>query len=401
MRRTKNIIDKPKQTRQTAKVEQRSLSSGSTFLFPIDYLNINKPTIAYAIPTVVSAVQNIANDIATLALKMYKYTNDGKSLAPNHRLQKLLKYRPNPEQTAFSFKQALMANALIYGNGYAEIQRNNGGLVENLWLIPSERVEPKVKYGKLVYKVRNANGSVDLNPEDMFHIKYLSTDGYIGLNPMEVFCNVLGLASDMITYSAAFFKTGGQVNGILKSSETVDPQVQKFLKQEFVESHRTPGPAFLDANIDYTPIGTNPEQSQFTKSLEMITYLLARIWNIPIHKVIGEKLQLSGNMEVLNMQYLQQTLTPYLYQWEQELYTKLIPDSEKEVYFAEFLPDSILRLDRKTQADIASIEVPLGLTNRNEYRVALNREPYEGGSSFLIPTVGGTIKDENKTEGPK
>jgi phage portal protein BeeE len=70
------------------------------------------------------------------------------SLAPgsrytDHRLYRLLHDAANPQQTSFEFRAALMANTLISGNGYAEIERNNGDGPVALWHLEPHRVSPR------------------------------------------------------------------------------------------------------------------------------------------------------------------------------------------------------------------------------------------------------------------
>jgi hypothetical protein len=48
-----------------------------------------------------------------------------------------------PQQTSFEFHAALMANTLISGNGYAEIERNSGDGPVALWHLEPHRLSPR------------------------------------------------------------------------------------------------------------------------------------------------------------------------------------------------------------------------------------------------------------------
>lgn len=68
---------------------------------------------------VFACVRVIAEDIASLPLPLYKRLPRGKEKAVDHPLYYLIHDSPNEEMTAFSFKEALMTNLLLWGNAYA------------------------------------------------------------------------------------------------------------------------------------------------------------------------------------------------------------------------------------------------------------------------------------------
>src|SRR5690606_32045152 len=80
------------------------------------------PERALGISAVWRAVNLIANSVATTPLILYERLERGKRRATEHRLYRILHDQPNPEITAFTFKQTLQAHVLTWGNAYAEIE---------------------------------------------------------------------------------------------------------------------------------------------------------------------------------------------------------------------------------------------------------------------------------------
>ncbi|MEN6526641.1 MAG: phage portal protein, partial [Candidatus Polarisedimenticolia bacterium] len=91
------------------------------------------PERALTIPAVFACVQVLSQDVARTPLKLRRRVGEGAyEDAVDHDLFELLHDLPNPEQTAYGFKAALMLSQLTYGRAYAEIVRREGRVVA-LW----------------------------------------------------------------------------------------------------------------------------------------------------------------------------------------------------------------------------------------------------------------------------
>ncbi len=106
------------------------------------------------------AVNVIAGDVAQLPLIVYRrLPNDGRERAVDHPGYRLLRRRPNPEMTPYVFKEILTAQALTWGNGYAEIKYDTQtGLPESLWPLDASRMTPVRENGVLHYEWENERG---------------------------------------------------------------------------------------------------------------------------------------------------------------------------------------------------------------------------------------------------
>ena len=86
------------------------------------------PQKSLTIASVFQAVNLISGDVAKLPLNVYRRRPDlgvkGREVDEVHPAQKLVKYRPNAEMSAFKFWRRLMTHALIWSNAYALIERD-------------------------------------------------------------------------------------------------------------------------------------------------------------------------------------------------------------------------------------------------------------------------------------
>jgi HK97 family phage portal protein len=111
------------------------------------------PETALRIAAVYRSVQVIASGVAMTELALYRQTDKrkGKERALENPLYGLMHDSPNPWQTSFEFREQLTANALLNGNGYAEITRRGDGVITQLTPLNPDRVRPyrATKDGKI------------------------------------------------------------------------------------------------------------------------------------------------------------------------------------------------------------------------------------------------------------
>src|SRR3990172_3136088 len=98
-----------------------------------------------------ACVRVLAEDTASLPLHLYRRLARGKERAINHPLYRVLHTAPNPEQTTYEFREAMIGQCVITGDAYAEIEYNNAGQVIGLWPLRADKMKPKRVNGSIVY----------------------------------------------------------------------------------------------------------------------------------------------------------------------------------------------------------------------------------------------------------
>ena len=96
---------------------------------------------AMQMSAVYACVRILSEAIAALPLHFYEYNEKGgKEKALDHPLYVILHDEPNPEMSAFSFRETLMTHLLLWGNAYAQIIRNGRGEVLALYPLMPDRM---------------------------------------------------------------------------------------------------------------------------------------------------------------------------------------------------------------------------------------------------------------------
>ena len=92
---------------------------------------------ALQVGTVYACCNIISGAFASLPLNVYEHVvklgRNGKKKATEHPLWNLLHNEPNEEMTTFTFLKTMMLHDLLWGNAYAELQRDNSAQVVGLW----------------------------------------------------------------------------------------------------------------------------------------------------------------------------------------------------------------------------------------------------------------------------
>jgi HK97 family phage portal protein len=339
------------------------------------------------------AVTTIAGDIAALPLFLYRVLpGGGKEKYTGHPLYRLLHDSPNPGMTSLTFRETILLSALIYGNGYAEIQRDGGARPVALWPITPDRVVTwrAGSDAPLQYKISNS-GAPDtvLDAEDVLHIKGPSSNGINGHNVVALARETLGLSLASEQFAARFFSNGSSVGGILTSPGSLPEAARKNLREALQSRHQGTEHAhkllLLDNGVTYTPTAVSQRDAQFSELRTFEIRQIARFYKIPVSLLGDLERSTFSNHEQQVLSYYTSCLRPWLIRFEQECDLKLIASSERNLQHVEHSVDGFLRGDVEKRSAYYATMSQNGLMTANEIRQLENLPPVAGGDVLRAP----------------
>src|SRR5581483_2125885 len=231
--------------------------------------------VAMQSAAIVGCIRIISGVVAQLPLNIYEVTGDDASLdrevAYDHDLQWFLNNQPNDETDAFMFKETLQIHLLLCGNAYIEIVRNKGGKIAALYIRnPFQTYPMRTSQGDLVFYTTDGlnNGQQRLiTPDRMVHMKGMSLDGLVGLNPIRTFAKeIVGLDLGARMYGARLFAHDASPSGYLIAKNKLKEEDRKKLESSWMQGHSGANAhrfAVLDGGLDWKQVSLSPEQSQF------------------------------------------------------------------------------------------------------------------------------------------
>lgn len=345
---------------------------------------------AMRLSAVNACVRVLSEDVAALPLRVYERTKDGgKRRATEHPLYELLNAAPNPEMTAIAFRQALMVNLLLAGDGYAYIEYDRAGRVRALWPLLTSEVTPRRDSGtgQIVYDCAGVNRAIPAN--DIYHVIGMSYDGLKGLSPISYARESVGTDLAAEKYSGKFFKNGVHLSGVVSAQKPLGPEaydrtVARF-REMFAGLERAHGVAFLEDGATYTPIGVNAKDAQFIETRKFNREQIAAIFRVPPHMIGDLERATFTNIEHQSIEYLQRSLLPWLVRIEQAAMTQLLLPDERKRYLIEHDTGKFLQGDTQSRMTAYKTAIESGIRTVNEARAMDNQEPLPGLDVALLP----------------
>jgi HK97 family phage portal protein len=317
-------------------------------------VRVNRET-ALTYGAIWKGVSLIAGDVGRLPTHIDKFEPNGRRHAIEHPSYDKLRFKPNENMGAMTFKMTLQANAILEGNGYAYIWRNGAGEVLELTILSPSRVTPVRYNGVLWYVYEFENGEKRKLPYyDVLHIRGFSYDGLVGYNLIQKARESIGWAMAMQTYGSIFFRNNATPRVVLEHPKSLKPESAKNLRDSWERlysglenAHRT---AVLEEGMKANPLAINARDAQLIEQLKFTYIDIANWLKLPPHKVGGDGRTAYASLAQENQAYLDDCLDGWLVTWEEECRDKLLTEDQKETNSHE------VRFDRKQllRSDLAA-----------------------------------------------
>lgn len=372
------------------------------------------PEAAMQLSAVYGCVKVLSETVAQVPLLvLQRLANGGKERATLHPLYPLLHNKPNQWQTSFEWREMMQGHVSLRGNAYSEIVAAPNGVVTDL--IPqhpdSVRVEKLDSADSFRYMVKDENGTErPVTRGSMFHLRGLSSDGIVGLNPIEAERENIGEAMAAQQYGSTFYKNGATMPGWIEHPQDFkDKDAQREFAASFKASqtglnrHGTP---VLTRGMKYHELGIKHTDAQFLENKRFKIEDIARIFRVPtVLLQHADKTQTYGSAEQFFLAFVKFTMAPWYARWEQAITRDLI--TKPDDFFVEFLVDGLLRGDSKARSAYYHNGVLDGWMTRNEVRGKENLNPLPGLDDPLEPSnmertsernTDGSTRDDNDDE---
>ena len=359
-------------------------------------------SFALSLSAVYSAVELISNSIALLPIQV-KFKDDKGEPQVNSEHELNLAFNNN-DMSKYMIIKMMVVDMLLFGNGYALIERS-GGHVTGIRYLESNDVQVQWdKYKKKLYYTCNTVAGKIIQPENILHIYKNSRDGHTGIGVLKYAARTIDLANYTENSSLDYFAKGLNVTGIVHAKQPMNKiQAQQALNS--IEGNVNADKAyykFLPFDIDFQPLTQNAKDAQMIETRLFNVSEIARFFNIS--PVLLQDLSKSSysTVEAANLQFLTQTLLPYISIIEAEFNRKLVG---KENIFIDLDEREFLRTDSQSTANYYVTLVNAGILSRNEVREQLGYNKVEGGDELAIPytnteqnTFGDKSEEKNDTD---
>lgn len=294
--------------------------------------------------------------------------------------------KPDIETPWYALIEFWMMSELHRGNAYAYKLRDSVGRVVGLRPLHPDRVVPgrDPQTGMKVFKI---DGRMDAGytSREILHIPALSYDGVVGLNPIQVHAESLGLAAAADEYADRAFGQGSHLRAYISMPQTLDDEEAKLIKAQWTRFHSGMANAHelgvLGNGAEYKTVDLTPEQAQLLETRKFSTTVIGQIIGLPPHKLYDLEHATFSNIEHQAIEAVTDGVMPWVRRLEE--WIRFDPDLLPAANFLEFQIEGLLRGDIQTRYGAYGKAITDGWMMPAEPRHKENLEELDG-TKFLV-----------------
>lgn len=349
---------------------------------------------------VYACVRLLSETVASLPLKVYERDGDTRK-AIDHPLNRLLGVTPNGEQTSFELREFQMTCLGLRGNAYSQkIYDGRGRIGEINPLNASHMKVDRDKAGKLVFDYTEPGNSRVFGVDDIWRIAALGNNGVTGLSPISLAKESIGMSIAVEGHGASTFKNGVNPSIVLSMEGGLEQKAWERLKEQLdsgAAGYGNAGKPFIgEHGLKPYAISMSNSDAQFIESRKFQAEDVARWYRVPPHMIGLLDGATFSNIEQQSLDFVINTLRPWLVRIESTMMRDLLTRSEQERLFLSHSVEGLLRGDIDTRFKAYGTAIDKGFYSRNEVRLLENKRPIDGLDEFVLPVNIETISEREQ-----
>lgn len=320
------------------------------------------------------------------------------------RLNYLLQVEPNPMMSAQSMWEQVTINRLMLGNGFIYIERDELGEPKYLWLAECGGYNLGTNTYTVTYMGDRGlvkNRIVPMTDVLHFPNTYRERNGFWGISTLRFAFDTLSLIKTEGQQALETAAKGGRVKLIIgeDTSKTVSPiaaglfdkaEMEKYANEVNERIYQKDVVA-LRALDKVQNISMSAQDMQMIEILGMSQDDVARFYATPRPLLMMDTNSHYTTYTNATMEYLSRTIAPDGAEMEAECFRKFLSIYDYGQHRFHLCEQPLLRMDKKTQAEVALLNLQTGGT-LNEERAARDLPAVEGGDEPLASANLMTLK---------
>lgn len=328
--------------------------------------------MALSIPAVASAVDKIANTVACIPIKLYKYEYKDKQrkvIEQDDARTVLLNDDTGDTLDGFQFKKALVVDYLLGKGGYAYIKRKGNDVkslhyVDEMYITISKNSDPIQKRYNIT-----VNGK-EYKDYDFIKVLRNTKDGASGESVINEVGKALETAYQGLMLQLKLLKRGGNKKGVLESENKLSQEALNALKEAWNDIYQQ------DESTDKTPVLNNGVKFRETSATN------AEMQLNESRKQLNDDINSIFHIGTDKKQTFEDAIYPILTAIETAINRVLLLEREKGQFYFAFDTKEITKEDTKTRFETYAIAIRNRLMTPNECRYIENQDPVDGLDVF-------------------
>ena len=332
---------------------------------------------------VAAAHRILTNSFGLIPFGLYRKDGEERVPVEDTALNRVLKVRANDYMSPFMMRKLTMSNAFWHGFGAVWNRKGPDGRVVQRLPLPSDccSIRKDLETGQYWYDYNVDGVQKTFSNYELSFLYFETYDGIRGRGLLDLARETIALDAMAQRYGKKFYQNGARLSGVLEVDTDAKPETRQKLKKEFqaYASDDAFAVAVVDHGMKFTPLGVSQSDAQFMETREFSVAEISRFTGIPKHMLqTGNESYDSNAQQRLN--YVTDTLLPYVVQWESEDTYKLPTPQERDVgVYIRGNVEVLLRADPTTRANFYEKMIQNAIYNPDECRAKEEKNPIPGG----------------------
>ncbi len=318
----------------------------------------------------------------------------GYDQARDHSLYRLLFLEPSKGLTAFSLWETIAFHVMLVGNAFVFVNRVGEDRIHELLLLDPGKVKVTQRPDRTYsYAVAGNGGDYRPVPDgSIWHIRGPSWNGWMGMEPVRLAREALGLSLALEASHAEIHRDGVKPSGAYSvEGELTGPQYEqlsKWLKRFAAAGDLAGSPLILDKGAKWLSqqmTGVDLQHLETRRYQVEETCRAARV--LPIMVGLADKVATYSSSEQMFLAHGMFTMTPWAGRIEQSIEVGLLTDADqREGLVARFNLNASMRGDYKSRQEGLQIQRRNGVINADEWRELEDWNPRDdaGGAQYIV-----------------
>ena len=355
---------------------------------------------ALGVPAVWAAVNFLSSTLASLPIKVYRKTKDGRKEVTGS-VAAMLSVAANDGLTSFDWRKHKFDQVFTTGRGLSYVERNLNGRVVNLWPLDPAQVTIRRVGGVKSYLVKDGSRTITYAANEILDVPFmLKADLVSHRSPIQSCRDAIGMAIAATNYGSKYFENGGvppfAIEGPFEGPASAQRASDDLARSVKKASKLKRLALSIPLGHKLHKLGSEIKDAQLVELHRFMIEQTARIYSMPPTFLQDLTHGTFSNTEQQDLHFVKHTLRRWVRQFEQELNLKLFGRNSK--LYAEMNLDGLLRGDFKTRMEGYAQGIQNAILTPDEARAAENRQSLEGGDQLWIQ--GGTLPVANQLKLP-
>lgn len=332
---------------------------------------------------VAAAHRILTNSFGMIPFGLYRKNGEERVPVEDTALNHVLKVRANDYMGPFMLRKIVMSNAFWHGFGAVWNRKDEQGRVIQRIPLPSDcfALRKDLDTGRYWYDYNVDGVQRTFSNYDLSFLYFETYDGIRGRGLLDLARETIALDAMSQRFGKKFYQNGARMSGLIEVDTDLNPDGRRRVKNEFqtYAGDDAFAVAVIDHGMKFTPIGISQNDAQFIETREFSVDEISRFTGVPKHMLqTGKESYDSNSQQRLN--YVTDTLLPYVVQWESEDSYKLpTPPQRAEGVYVRGNVEALLRADPTTRAGFYEKMIQNAIYNPDECRAKEEKNPIPGG----------------------